>query len=735
MLEFFRKYQRFFFIFITAMVVASFSFFGTFSTFINDEVKVDLVIGEAVDGSPIKLSELQNLCRFLSTDRDDVSASPNVIPNFCNDGVIRHDLFRTGLADILAASYFEPLKEEFDRRLEKVKKFRPYMHPDVSSLNVRAIWERYMPSLIRELEAVQVQETASLSTFTHLSRLYLQQSYCPPEFLRRVLMHHHRDPRLQYEDFSLFGFHSLSDWFGKDFIDLAAAFILNGARAAEQRGYRVSLEEAKGDLLRNFNASMQRLSEMKNKPDLTFRYHLRMLGFDEKGAAEVWRTVLLFRRYFHGVGAAAFVDRLPYRGFASYALEKALVQLYQLPPSLRFKSVQDLIEFQVYLKAISQGKDPLAIPSSFLPLDEIEMKNPELVQSVYRAKVAEISKGEVGLKVPVKELWDWQLDDKNWAELKKKFSFLPNSTNRDERFQALEKLDFQNRAQLDRYSRLQWVDLHPAWIDDGLAAAQSGEKTISVSKDWISLDKVEKSQELTALLEKASSGDEAAKGALSRYSGDAKTYYRIENVRQVSSRHLLTLEEAKANGAIALAADRSLEAEYTKLRSQNPSKFQEKPFASVKEEVARLVFADVFKAMGGVPARRLEAYTKEALASLQINPEDPQILKGSGDPIVEQFKFERKQCEIQRTTQEEWMKEQAFLMVPKQWSSVHFPDDGDIAFFYFEEKKTHQEPIFEQMAFGKETLAADAQRYLAERLLEVCKKKQVITIPIQREKE
>src|SRR3990167_5337039 len=154
MLEFLRKYQRFFFIFITAMVVASFSFFGTFSTYLNEEAKEDPVIGEAIDGSPIKLSQVQLLARFLSTDREDASQGQSALPNFCNDGVIRNDLLRTGLADLLAAAYFEALKEGINHRLEKTKKYRPYMHPEAPSLSAKAVWSRYMPALVRELEEV-----------------------------------------------------------------------------------------------------------------------------------------------------------------------------------------------------------------------------------------------------------------------------------------------------------------------------------------------------------------------------------------------------------------------------------------------------------------------------------------------------------------------------------------------------------------------------------------------------
>lgn len=79
------------------------------------------------------------------------------------------------------------------------------------------------------------------------------------------------------------------------------------------------------------------------------------------------------------------------------------------------------------------------------------------------------------------------------------------------------------------------------------------------------------------------------------------------------------------------------------------------------------------------------------------------------------------------------MKEQAFLMLPEIWSPVHMDDEGQIVFFYLKEKKVNQAPILDQLNFGKETLAADAQRYVTERFLQTIKKKNAIVIPVQKE--
>jgi len=636
--------------------------------------------------------------------------------------------------------------------LEKVKRYRPYMHPEVPALSVRSVWERFMSSMISELVALQSEADAEISTFSHLARLYQQQTLCPPEFVRRVLHYYHQqfswakpDARLQYDDLSLFGFHSLSDWFGRDFVDLSAEFILNGAKYAEQKGYRVSIEEAKADLMRNFQVAMGRFSQEKNRPHITFKQHLSSLGFEETAAAECWRSVLLFRRYFHGVGNATFVDRMPYRDFASFALGTSVVQTYKWPVALHLKSASDFIAFQVYIQSIAKLNDPLALPSAFLPLEIIEKQTPELVVASYRMKWAESSREELGLQASFKEVRDWQLNEKNWEILRREFAFLGDVFSREERFEILEKLDSSQRLKIDAYARFQLVDQHPEWMETQISKAQQKEKIISVGKGFISIPGFDPKGPLGDLIEQASSGDELAIISLSRYSEDNKTFYRLEGVEKIADKHLLTFAEAQKEGIITQIADRYLEAQYLKLRSKTPAKFQIrdgewKIFASVKEEVARLVFSKVLHAIGAekesleyAASHRLESAAKEALSCLQKNPDDSKWIAGHQDPIADQFKLQKTENQIQRTNGQEWMKEQVLLMIPKEWSPVYVPLDGDITFFYFEEKKEHEEPILQQMSYGQETIAADAQRYVATRLLEITKKKNAIVIPLQKD--
>lgn len=662
MLEFFRTYQRYFFFVITVVVIASFTFFGTYSTFGEEPERKDRMIGRVVDGSAMMLSEVQKLSRFISTDREDALQGKGLVPNFCNDGVIRYDLLKSGVADILVKEYFDGLKGDFEARLDKARRFKSYVHPEAPVLSAKAVWERLVPGLNEEVAALQAEGLATPEVFGRLSKLYQLHSRLQPEILRRILIYQHQqypwlsiDQKLSYEDLSLFGFHSIADWFGYHFVDLMAEFILNVAAAAEEKGYKVSLEEAKGDLVYHF---------VEAKTDLNFHNHLRMLGFDEKSASEVWRKVLLFRRYFRDVGEAAFVDRLPYRDFAGYAQEMVVVQKYEWP--LQLKNGKDLAELQFYIKAVC-AKSKGALPEGFLPVEEVEKKVPALVRVNYRAKVAEVSKKEIALRPSLKEMWDWQVNDPNWARLAKQFSLPPQLNTGSDRFTALEKLEPKIRSQVDAFSRECLVDENPAWIQEALDAAPLNEKTWSVA---------------------------ANEEPILQSDG---IYYRVEDLEKVGEKQILTFQEART---ILSQLVKAPEGEYSK---------EKNPFVGA---------------------------SKEALAALQKNPLDPRWVQSSADPLIDQFKLRRKEVSIQRNSQENWMKEQAFMMLPDLWSPIHVADDGEVVFFYVQEKKANQEPpILDQLDFGKETLAADAQRYVTERLLKRVKMKNAIVIPIQKEDE
>lgn len=208
MLEFFRKYERYFFLGITIVIICSFSIFGAVSTLKPGEEKKDRVVGRAVDGSQMMLSEVRALSKFIATDFEE-GFEHGQMPNLCNDGVVRYDLLQNGIADLLVHSYFDWLKQGLEEKLEQTKRFRPYAHPQIPLLSAEAVWRQFLPALNRDFELLKGEKEVSANTFSLLSKLYQEQRVLTPQTLARILYFQHQqiglplDPRLQNRDLSL----------------------------------------------------------------------------------------------------------------------------------------------------------------------------------------------------------------------------------------------------------------------------------------------------------------------------------------------------------------------------------------------------------------------------------------------------------------------------------------------------------------------------------------------------
>jgi hypothetical protein len=754
MLEFLRSYQKFFLFVITTMVVTSFIFFGTFSTFTNVEGPKEKTIGKAIDGSDLRLLELSALSRFLSSDRDDVAVAGNRVPiNLLNDGVVRKDLLATGVADILVRGNFPLFKDQLENRLQRVKLYHAYEHPDAPFVSAKAVWQRFAPDINREWSFLQAEEGSNEESFSHFVNLYQLQSAFPAEALRRVLLMTQQqynwlraDQRLRQDDMGLFGFHSLSDWFGKDFVDLIAEFIHNAAILAKEKGYKVSLEEAKGDLRRNFTESVQRLQAAKWPVELDYKGQLRILGMDEAEAASVWRKVLLFRRYFQDLGESAFIDRLPYTEFSTVAQEKATVDLYQWPLSLRMTSAVDLYAFQTYLKAVTPKSDLASLPSSAYSVVEVEKKTPELVGTEYKAKVLVVDKREASLKASLKEVWAFETDEDAWKRLKSEYSFLqalPGKTA-EERFQSLEKLGPEQRSNVDFFARRLLVEKHPEWVDESLAAMQGKETKLVLSNGKIELPYIDNPARLGALFGGILSSPETALSALNYFETE-EAVFRFENIEKISDAKIKTFEEARKDGTLSKLVDASLEAEFPKVRMKLSPEMAVKDLSEIKEDVAELLLSDLKKVLekergedadAPLAALRWKALAVKAKEDLSNQRNEEQWLRVEGEnPLLAQFKLERIEKEIKRSTEENWMAKEPFILVPNQWSPVHAANDGNVHFIFLKNRVSSEEPILEQLSFGKGILAADVHRVLAEKLLETMKEKRAIVIPLQPEQE
>ncbi len=767
MLNFFRKHQRIFFFVVTFFVVVSFLFFGTYTDFrAPEENSKDRILGKAIDGSALHSGEVDALARLLGADHEDQGRFPNLL----NDGVIGKDLLIPGLGSMLAERYLEDLKEDLQFRVKKAKHYKFYTHPQVPFLSAEAVWQRVSPGLSERVGLLKSQEEeVSLHTFSLLAGLYVDQIHFPPDMLRRILSYQQQqyawiqpDPRLQQENFALFGFQTVEDWLGPKFVQLAAQFILNAAILAEGKGYRVSHEEARVDLLRNVSLILQRYRETES-PEAYFQQQIRLLGMQEALVLKLWRKVMLFRRYFSEVGNGIFNDDLALRQFNVFAKESARIDLYQLPVELRLKNFQDLLQLQVYLDAVALPKARgalLNLPTVFLTPEEVEKRFPELVQKSFSLEFAEVQKESVSQKISLKETWEWELGDSQWAELTVRFPILAQGQieTRDERFLALESLDPKLRLEIDRFARGRIVDAHPEWIDQALEQAAVKKEKIGVRSKGGKLPfaGVTDPAALLTLLQLAplkevkeeSAPARSAQAQLGRFTADGETFYRIALLERPSAKEILTFAAAKREGILETLLDKRLEEAYADVRKKDPAMFKQeegtwKPWQEVKDQIAARFYSPLLKAIKEEPQESLDLYAqqrfvdyvKEAKRNLEIDPEDSRWLHPSlGETQMEnmsldtQWRLVKSRKEIQRSVKGPLNKEALFQLTEGAWSPIEADPSGDLSFIHLLKHTAGEGASPGEVGRGQQVLSIDARRYLMQQVLEMLAEKKAIIL-------
>jgi len=770
MLEFFRKYQRYFFVIITVVIVISFSFFGTYSTINSDPVR-DRVVFTAVDGSNIKRSMLDEMVVFLSTDGEDKLIYGGAWgPNFLNDGTIKKDLLATGLGEILAAQYMGELAPDLKAKFEKEKRYNFYVHPQAKFINVGTVWGYFAPSLKSNYEAYMKSENpADPETFALRIRLFLAEKEFPAPVLSQVLRYQEKqngainpDPNLPYYDLSLFGYHTVDDWFGPRFMRLAAEFIINASKIAEQKGYVVTKEEALADLLRNAEISFQ---QNLNSPNLGvanlpeyFNEQLRRLGMDQATAVKVWRDVLLFRRLFDDVGDAVLVDPLTEQQFMGYSKESVKGDLYRLPKELRLGDYRTLQKLELYLNAVSKRSDSdmLALPKTYLTLGDVEKKYPELVQKQYLLEISSTNKRALQAKVSLKDTWNWEVEDKNWEALKKQFPELgvKKGATREERVAALDSLDEMTRTRVDTFARSAIVDDHPEWLEKVLDETEGKVKMVGIS-----------SKGENSAFAGLKSGDALMKALdaqpnLTSFTADNNTFYRITVLDRAPNKQILTFAEAKTSGLLDQLLDRDLETYYQQIRDVNAADFQNedkswKPLSDVEDKVAEKYFAKTMKALqesseqkslpgDHAAVLRLLSHAKDIKDKIQKDPTNASAYIRTTEPLMtqkdklpprkaleDQWKLEKESVQLSRGGEDDVVeKGEVYALSKGAWTNVRTPPNGDIYFFQLQSKGANEEIVLnsERVLESQQLLSYEAQRHYMKKALQEIKEKNAISL-------
>ncbi len=669
---------------------------------------VDQVIGKAIDGSPIKRSEITQLIRLFG-------------PSGFNDGVLEKDFLMTKMASQLVDTYFDEIEGELKEKWGKLQKFQPYVHPSLPFIGVERLWEQVMPEQKQRFDAFK-KSVCDKEGIRLLMDLYLGEMQFPPHIMRQFLLSAERqfpsvpgDPYLQNVDLTLFKCKSVQDLLGERFVDIVAQFIHNTALLAKKKGYHVSFEEARVELMQN---ATQFFSRGRGERDinLLIKQQIAELGMDERELVKAWQKILLFRRVFNDYGGSVLVDRLPFEQFESFASQGSQVDFYTMP--IKIGDLNELIKFQFYIDAVTSEKKTMGLldlPQTFLKPEQVAFD--ELVYKKYVLKVQEIDKGDVASKISLTETWNFERE--HFDLLQETFPEI--GTQEGDPDTLLDALTFELRLKVDEFAREQIVSRAPVMLMQALSEAPIQEKELLLSKKGpFAFDSILDREGFMALLD--------TQKELHCYSQDGKHYYQIEVVEAAKEPELFTFKKANELGILDTLVSAYLEKEYPSVRLTNPTLFQNPQgewlsFEEAKPWVGQLVYGDILKALPGKTVEekchmRLKAPMEKALDHLKKGRRHLVKTEGgeTSSMLADQWLLAVSDVSLRKGTLRGFSSS-LLSMKPGTWSDVVIASDGEAQVCQVKKNLADEGDYTGMMLKSQADLSKEAKCFLMEGIL------------------
>lgn len=755
MLALFRKYQKGLFIVVSIVVLASFSFFGVQKAgFENEIVEKDGDVGMAIDGSMLRLKDINRMKRFIQSDAHDTQMlMAGEMPNMLNDGVIRTDFIESGLARHLLLSYKDEVENGLKTQLVKQKRFRPYAHKEAPFISVRGLWKQIAPDIDEAFEAFKsIPLDAYEKNVDALLDLYQKEERLPPHMLKQFLHYQlgqmkwvQPDQELMQGTFALFRAKHVGDWFGKEAIDLFAETILNGALVATQKGYVVSTKEAKEALYSNARNALKK-QEQKNPTDghvsQCMMRQLHALQMTEPDAISLWQKVLLFRKYVEDVGSAVFVDAMTAKNYENFAAKKVEKNVYHFAKPIRLKTFRDMLGLQCYIDAVTapqarMSMHALDLPQAFLPAEHIEKKVPELTYQPCTVAYKSVSKKDVLVEIPVQDVWAKELDETFFQSVKKEIPALSQggSTSLHEREKAIERLNDKEREKLDFLAREALLEQVPGLLEETLAQAEEREETLHISLGNLEAP-LPGITDAAALRELFASGKET----IENWTQDGEHFYSFAIKTHNEPIQLVSYEEAKSKGIIDALTTRALEQYYAKHRGSHKELFQSedgewKPLRLVMDEVGLLAFSGLCKAiethvgktleLSEYPKHRFDHYFSKLGVKLREATADTAEFFAEGP-----WQITKEEVASIRSEKGDWYDSEAFELSPQSWSSPKHTQDGKPFIYSVSDVGVDEEKCAELIEKERALLGNEVKQELFQQLIAEFKEKDAIHLPL-----
>lgn len=715
MMHLMRKYEKYVFILTTIVIIISFTFFGAYTTSGQQNVE-DPVVFTSFNGVAYTRSGLDEMIRFLATDNEDMLLTGGKWgSNFLNDGVIRKDLIKQGIAFLLLEQNKEDVKQDLSERLSREKNFRPYEHPSAKFISVLNVLNYFSPESLKNFQILQQAKdpVSDEALRARISLLAESRKFSPP-IMHQILRFQERqfdwvkpDPELdRMTNLALFGYWYVQDWMGPAFIRFAAEFIINSAEIAQNKGYVVSKDEAWADLARNAQTSFTQLQGSPYLGVATSQQYLEQqlknMHLDPNGATKIWQQVLLFRRLFHDVSTSVVLDVESIDPIRTYFNQQLTGELYKIAEPFRFKSFTDLQEFEVYLAAATDHKfGDLSVPNTLLPVADA---NQDLVVKKAVLEVKDVSMKSLQAKVSIKQMWQWQTSDKGWEALKKEFPQL--GAKDGVRQEIIDALDVKTRARLDILSREQVVLQHPEWIEQSLddAPIKKVEMGLREKGGNLPFTGVKNRKEL---LQKIESGQD-----IPMFTGDQKNFYRIKVIEVSKNPIILTFEEAKEDGTLSALLKKTLDGKDAQDYFAPILQAIEKDYQKTKKNDEKLIPAIA-------ASMRFYQFARKARANFIKTGEAMTALNEQIHWKSDSFIADRTSGTLPFDASE------AFSMRPGEWTHVSTPANGNVNFFKLTSVEVDEasNALPAKMVRLQEVLGSEAAQKLAGILLKQMEKK------------
>lgn len=609
MFHFFRRYQRAIFFVITAIIILSFSFFGTYSAMTSSKGD-DPVVFTTSGGRKIHKSEYTAYSLFLSTGS---TGDGSQTYNFFNDGFLEKDVLSTCVGSAIFHRWQDSFSPYILKKKAQESRFTLYQHPKAPFLGTEYVWTYFIPALKECFLSYQKETNGDAEQlFKKKAALFALEKQFPGSFVKQLLLVQQQqaanwleaDATLVSRDLSLFGYANASDWFGEEFIQKVVQVLLDGSEMAQKEGLSLSHDEVLHSLYQNVQSSTERFQDLQGKSisDLV-QVSLRSLGLDLAAVEKIWRDVLLFRQAFTALPNHLFLSAFPFRKVYENGSHYKKLEQYSLQPCLKAHSMQDIAELYTWQKAVlTQEREEEPFLGAYRSIDDVMCSWPEFVEQRFSLSYRMIGPEQLEPLIRVKDLWYWQVQEGNFKTLAKKFPRLLEEKRDDpqSRMEALEQLPASVRFEVDAFSKKQFLVDHPEWIDEQLKAQEFKTHAFFLrpqgdAKEFVGITDA---RAFAEMLKKADLGEKNE--GLARYTQDGLHFYEIVVIDRSSQWELVPLIQLREDGTLSRVVQKILEAQYPLLRKQNPKNFLDdkgewKPAQEVKGALLEAYLAPLFQ--------------------------------------------------------------------------------------------------------------------------------------------